>query len=166
MAAISQTTLSNASSWMRMLEFRLRFINIPALFKTMAWCWHIISLHTGWTAFAECITRHTFTIKCSGNPGLLKVMAHTSLLTQLTRLILPASQVHIESPSYGRPIGICRAVNKNRLKGHAFVTKWGTWRLIHVSCKHPNAVPYQIYCLSCSHGYYGSLWNYKTIYMS
>ena len=42
MAAVSQTTLSNAFSWMKMLEFRLRFPkgpinNIPALVQIMAW---------------------------------------------------------------------------------------------------------------------------------
>ena len=49
MAAVSQTTLSNAFSWMKMLEFRLRFHwsepkgpkgpinNNPALFQVMAW---------------------------------------------------------------------------------------------------------------------------------
>ena len=39
MAAVSQTTLSNAFSWMKMLEFRLRFQinNYPALVQIMAW---------------------------------------------------------------------------------------------------------------------------------
>ena len=47
MAAISQTTLPNAFSWMKMFEYRLRFHrsfvyqcpidNIPALVKIMAW---------------------------------------------------------------------------------------------------------------------------------
>ena len=46
MAAISQTTLSNVFSWMKMLEFGLKFVrkgpkgpinNIPALFQLMAW---------------------------------------------------------------------------------------------------------------------------------
>ena len=48
MAAVSQTTLSNAFSWMKMLEFRLRFISLkfvpkgpinnnPALVQIMAW---------------------------------------------------------------------------------------------------------------------------------
>ena len=47
MAAISQTTLSNAFSWMKMLEFRYKFHtsfvpkgpinNIPALIQIMAW---------------------------------------------------------------------------------------------------------------------------------
>ena len=47
MAAVSQRTLSNAFSWMKMLEFRLRFHwslflmgpinNIPALVQIMAW---------------------------------------------------------------------------------------------------------------------------------
>ena len=50
MAAVSQTTLSNAFSWMKMLEFELRFhwslflrvqlqqcSNIPALVQIMAW---------------------------------------------------------------------------------------------------------------------------------
>ena len=49
MDAISQTTLSNAFTWTKMLEFRLTLNrslllkvwlnNIPTLAKKMAWCW-------------------------------------------------------------------------------------------------------------------------------
>ena len=44
MDAISQTTFSSAFSWMKMYEFRLKFVpkgpinNLPALVQIMAWC--------------------------------------------------------------------------------------------------------------------------------
>ena len=47
MAAISQATFSNAFSWMKICEFRLKFLFVPmcptdnkwALFQVMAWRW-------------------------------------------------------------------------------------------------------------------------------
>ena len=76
MAAVSQTTLSNAFSWMKMLEFRLRFKfvpkgpinNIPALVQIMAW------RRSGDKPLSEPMMASLLTHICVTRPQWVKVM--------------------------------------------------------------------------------------------